>query len=356
MPRFSNSHTVRVVAPGSSALATFAATLTSGQWSSFTTGSLSSTIFSCTSYGSEPTNINGYGNRMMWDPIHKKIVYAGTTHTNTGVSALAGAGRMAMWDDSTNTWSSQLYDTWSAGNPGHSYYHLALNRINGDFYFRRYGGTQIFRRVYNGDVNEAQWNQSFSNISTGGQWANQVAGGLEWFPELNSGSGGLVFANHLGAAYSNAALSTWTWASAAESGQIHNWIAYNNGFVYFGGGSNALVSGGGLRMWRMSPTGTITRMADTPLEGSGSPGGASVFAHPNGLDLLMFQSVTSGTNTIYKWTASTNTWATIGTHQLGTPSGNQSDFYAGAVIPEYSVILFIRNQNYSSPSCLVYKP
>ena len=59
---------------------------------------------------------------------------------------------------------------------------------------------------------------------------NQVAGALEWLPQLNSGAGGLAFADTGGVIVSNASVTSWSRQLDAPSGPYHQSAAAANAF------------------------------------------------------------------------------------------------------------------------------
>lgn len=313
--------------------------MSSGQWSDFTTGSLTNaTLYANTTSGNFGI-LNSFGSKLVWDPAHKKMNFAASSHT--GGAIISGSGGLAVWDDATNTWSRETYD-WSSEDPGHEYYHVTVNPTSGDLYFRSFNSRTVLRRQY-GSTGQASW-QSFSTIGHG-NYANQVAGGLEWFPERNSGSGGLVFADTLGCAMSDAALTTWTGQTgSSSSGAYHNWIQYANGRVYFGGGN------GSSAMFSIGSTGTTpSSHSATPLSAGPNLDGI-VLGHPNGTDLLLFENF-AASGAIHRFNGTS--WSSAGTHSIGDSSG----CWAGGAVPEYGVMLFLMFPNTSgTPFCKVYKP
>jgi chitodextrinase len=318
-----------------SALAQLAASLQPGQWVvPFVMGGLNASL----PYAQGPSTLSmmGFSARGHWDPIHKKLQFAGTSHT--GGLYIDGAGALLTWDDATNQWTKESY-TWSVWDPGHSYYHVALNKTNGDLYYRSFNSANIYRRAY-GSTGQASWQAG--QVANHPNRGNAVAGGLEWFPQLNGGAGGLVFVDVLGASWSNAALTSWNSTPTLMSGQIHNWVVAAGGFVYWGGGSDMTA------MYRLSSTGISTTMPDTPLGTGVNSNSSIVLAHPNGTDLLLFG--TSAGGPIFRFDGAS--WTNVGTHQIG------GQLWAGFTIPEYGIILFLRHENLGTGngSAVVFKP
>lgn len=306
----------------------------SGQWASFSMGGLDSSLV----YGAGPSvnTIMGFSARGHWDPIHKKLQFAGTSHT--GGPYIANAGALITWNDATNQWTRESY-SWSVYDPGHSYYHVALNKTNGDLYFRQFNSATVYRRSY-GSTGQSSWETG--KVANVPNLANQVAGGLEWFPQLNGGAGGLVFVDTFGASWSNAAMTSWTSTPTLMSGQYHNWIAAAGGYVYWGGGN------GTTSMYRLSPTGATATMPDTPLEAGNNENASIVLPHPNGTDLLLFGTSPGGP--IYRFNGTS--WTNVGSNQMG------DQLWVGFTIPEYGVIVFVRHAGVGTgaASAMVYKP
>jgi hypothetical protein len=317
------------------ALAVLANSMLSGEWVPFTMGGLDLSIVTAAS-ASVPSILT-FAARGVWDCGHKKLQFVGTSHT--GGVVIAGSGGLATWDDATNQWTRETYD-WNSANPGHAYYHLAVNPNTGDLYFRIYFSPAIMRRAF-GATGQSSWQTG--QVANQPNNANQVAGGLEWFPQLNGGTGGLVFVDALGASWSNATLTSWSSTQTLVSGNYQNWIARAGGFVYWGGGSVVNTTA----MYRMDPTGAAVQMPNTPLPVGVNSDPAIILSHPNGTDLLLFG--TNAGDPIYRFSG--GTWSNIGTHQIG------AQFWVGFTIPDYGVILFLRQvDGVGTPSAIVYKP
>jgi len=330
--------------PGGSCLSTAtpsllsraAAALQPGQWTvPFAMGGLDQALVSAN--GPSVPTLLGFASRGHWDCAHRTLQFTGTSHT--GGLYIDGAGGLLTYNEVTNQWTKESY-TWSVYDPGHSYYHNTLNRTNGDLYYRQFNSATVYRRAF-GTTGQASWQAGqVANIPNN---ANQVAGGLEWFPQLNNGAGGLVFVDTFGASWSNATLTSWqSTPNNLTSGQIHNWIALAGGFVYWGGGGDTTA------MYRLSPAGVATRMPDTPIGTGVNANSGVVLAHPNGTDLLLFG--TSAGGPVYRFDGST--WTNIGTHQIG------GQLWVGFTIPDYGVMLFLRHENVGTGdgSAALFKP
>lgn len=326
-------------APAISDLAIAAASLSPGQWATFSMGNLTNGTFVGVPSGGYQT-IGGYGSRLIWDSVHKRLQFAGCAHT--GGANIAGAGGLATWDDATNTWSRETY-TWSSENPGHAYQHLTADP-SGNLYYRSYNSTTIRKRTY-GQTGQSSW-ETGQVANIGGDYGNQVSGGLQWFNELNNGSGGLVFVDIQGANWTNAALSSWSTQSGdSTSGDHDQNIARAGGFVYWGGG------GGSTALYRLSPTGTVTNMASLPFAANhtlaGGDGGTGAFiADPDGVGLLLFQAAANGLLRYFDGTS----WSNLSNHQIGNWP------FLCCSIPEYGVVVTVQLPTTSgTPVCKIYK-
>ncbi len=324
MARESNSHTVSIVS-SSSALGALANSMSSNSWADFSMGGL--TLGLVDAGGGH--SIVEFCARGHWDRLNKKIQFWGQGH-NT-------AEKLITWDDATNQWSVGTPPAF--GGIGHAYYHLAMNQATGDLYLRQYSGAGIKRKLYN-----ASW----SNVASINNSYNQVAGGLEWFPALNSGAGGLVFCDTASAESSTATVSGWTVRNGSLSpvlGPYHQWIAATTSFCYFGGGN------GSSAMFRMNASGAVAVQPSTPAQaGIWAEAGASpVISHPNGTDILQLGSDPNG-GTISRFNGTS--WSSVGTMQIGTGL----DQWFAVPIDTYGVVLFVAAaDNVSTPICRVYK-
>jgi chitodextrinase len=322
-------------------LGTLAAAMLPGTWAPFVMGGLNTQLLSAVSQ-SVPSFVL-FAAKGSWDGAHKKLQFAGTSHSPRPFGPIQGAGALITWDDATNQWTKESY-SWSSDDQGHSYYHVTINPNTGDLYFREFSSAVILKRSF-GTTGQNSWQTG--QVANHPNLANQVAGGLEWFPQLNSGSGGLVFVDQQGASWTNALLTSWSSTPPLTSGDFHNWSARAGGFVYWGGGFVNATGFNSTTMYRLSPTGVGTRMPDTPLAAAVNGGPAIVLPHPNGSDLLLF-GVNAG-DPVFRFNGST--WTNVGTQQIGTP------YFVGFTVPDYGVIVFLHTiDGTGTPAAIVYKP
>jgi hypothetical protein len=303
---------------GGSVLAALAASMSSGQWSSFTMGGMGLSLLDA----GGGRSITEYAARGHWDPVHKKIQFWGQGHYANS--------KLITWDDATNQWSQGTDPGW--GGIGHAYYHLALDPRNGDLYLRQYYSERVKKKPYGG-----AWVDIASHHNSGGQ----VAGGLEWSSSLNGGAGGLVFCDTISAESWNPTSNSWTLRSSSLAlGPYSNWIAAAAGQVYFGGGS------GSSTMYSMSAGGAVSAAPSTPIQAG--VGGGTVMRHPDGNQLLLFSQ--GATGAVYRFNGSS--WVSHGSHQIG----GATNYWFGVPISDYGVVLFVAQTGSTNPTVKVYKP
>ncbi|MEO8004034.1 MAG: hypothetical protein ABI771_03960 [Betaproteobacteria bacterium] len=302
------------------ALGRLAASMHSGQWASFTSNDFNHALVDAGGGHS----ILEFASRGHWDPLHKKIQFWGMGH-------LSGQA-LITYDDATNTWTRDNAPATSS-NWGHGYQHMALDPATGDLYLRLYNSGIVRKKPYD---------QPWQNVAAfDNSVNNQVAGALEWVPQLNGGAGGLAFADAGGVRTSNAAVSNWGWQISGASGQYHqNGVAINGAF-YFGGG------GGSTALWRLDPGGAVTRVADSPV-----PFGVTAMdlvPHPNGVDALLVGPGTTGKTYLYN--AVENSWILLGPHQL-----NSGEWWVGITVPEYGITIWLcEKTSASAPFIRIFK-
>jgi len=304
----------------STPLAQLAASMQPGQWANFTMGNFN---FALVDAGGGHSILE-FASRGHWDPVHKKIQFWGQGH-NAGQALIT-------YNDATNTWTRDT--TVANSNIGHGYQHVALNPANGDLYMRIYGQGTIRRKPYG---------QAWQDVAPfDNSVNNQVAGALEWVPQLNGGAGGLAFADTGGVRFSNAAVTSWGSQANGASGPYHqNGVAISGAF-YFGGGN------GSSDFWRLNANGTVTDVADSPVNFGVTA--MHLIPHPNGVDALLIGPGTAG-NT-YRYNTVANTWSNLGAHQL-----NSGVWWVGVTVPEYGVTVWLcQDTSVSTPFVRVFKP
>jgi len=274
-----------------------------------------------------------WSNKGYWDTHDNFAYHFGCGHNPT-------RGVHIRYNDATNTWE----DFTPPGKPPiqgpkHSYEHIALQPRSGQkgkLYHRKYNGLIIERLNLETEV----WDK-IADVPAGNK---QVAGALEWFPELYGGVGGLVFVD--------SASGTWTWRESTNSwtnhgkqdiGSYHNFAEYlpDNGVVLFGGGNLLPLS-----IFQIDGSGNITARNDAPHKiGIFHKG---IFLAVPGKRPTLF----AYDGRVYEHTYSSDSWADVGSHTLYT-AGSSTQWVTGIGIPEYGVAMFMIES--SNPKIQVYK-
>ncbi len=302
------------------ALAVLAASMQPGQWADFVAGNFN---FELVDAGGGHSILE-FANRAHWDSIHQKIQFWGMGH-------LAGQA-LITYDAATNVWVKDTTVV-NTGGWGHGYQHLALDPSTGDLYLRFYGSGTVAKKPYG-----QPWGSAAAFVNAN----NQVAGALEWLPQLNSGAGGLAFADTGGVIVSNASVTSWSRQLDAPSGPYHQSAAAANGAVYFGGGNDSNA------FYRLNADQTLTDVADAPV--AFGTNNVPLFAHPNGVDVLAVGPASNAK--AYRYHAATDTWSSLGAVPL-----DAGTWWVGVTIAEYGVVVFLcETTSVSEPFIRVFKP
>lgn len=343
----SNAHRVEIVAASGSALSTLAASMSSGQWANFTMTGLTEPLLHAISTAGTQSYVT-FSHGGVWDAINKRIFFLGIAHVPAGS---ANTGGIFTWDDATNVASRPATYAFGAGQDfgaAHTYQHVAY-RPTGEIYWRIYS-TNVIRK-YVGPSGSSNWQNDWATgyVADKGTGANQITGALLWYPQLNGGAGGLVFADQVGVQWTNAALSSWQYQSGtALSGGYDTNAALAGGYVYFGGGTSGATSA----FYRMDSSGNVIPRAALPAIASQNSAGAGVLlSHPSESNNLLLLQMNPGATT-YKYTASTDSWASVGANGL-----TESLLHMPTVIPDYGVIVVVTHGGTQTTAyCKVYKP
>jgi hypothetical protein len=281
--------------PGTlNALATAAAALSDGTTATFSISGLDLGVAS-----SSVPSAATFAGRMVYDSTRKNVHFLGTSHT--GGSPLAGAGCWMEYDSNAHSLTRQTY-TWSAvGMMGHAYYGTTINPTDGTLYHQESTSFNVHRKL---DGSSSFTTGFIADIPSDN--TSMYSMGVEWFPEANSGAGGLAICDYQQWFVSNAAVTSWTTYSPAHTlPNGNNWSARVVGFVHAGEGSTHR---------RLSPDGSSVSRASPPISCStNNNAGGTIVPHPNGVDLLCLER--GGTSRVWRFDQATNSWGSvIGNH------------------------------------------
>ena len=306
-----------------SELSQLAAQLEPGEWAELDTGLTASFLET-----RPDSNVLQYGDSGCWDPNSRQVFYLGSPHYQPY--------KFIIYSEDSNSWRTGPLP-FSADTLIHGYDHNAIDPATGDVYFRKYAN----RNVYKYSVSGNSWT-SIAPISSSALEYVQVAGGLEWYPELD----GLVFvdgheANHGdGLARWSRSGNQWSRVPAAMNGinEYHNFAEYNpvHHVMWLGGGSQG--------SWKLSPTGVLTALGSAPV-----PLGVSdslIAADPSSGNYI----VSAENNTWWEFDIVNNSWSSI-THSM-PPMNYGATLNLEAInipISTHGVIMYVKYRGSSSP-------
>lgn len=275
------------------------------------------------------SSIMYWTNSGVWDPIKKQVCWIGGPGS---CCANPPVFKMITYDEATDNWT--VAATPYTGT-GHGYDGNALNPVTGLQYFGQKDDPQV--RVWNGT--------SFSLLPAAPVYSLTTPS-LTWFPQVNSGAGGLLFMGDEGklALYNG---TTWAPITGVKVTGYDNFSECNpvHKVVWLGSGSGS---------YRLAADLTLTKLAAAPFSLEGNACALHSCDPVSGLYI-----VTSLANSTW-WTfdISTDTWAQI------TGLANKPDFGTGCngngnnqfqvVIPDYGVIMYV-DHNTSPPSVYLYR-
>jgi hypothetical protein len=189
-----------------------------------------------------------YADSGVWDPVRHVVRWVGGPGACCANPAIY---RMLTYDPAQDEWS--VADTPFTGT-GHAYDGNAVHSTTGDHYFTRYY-DKVVRR----------WDGANWHDLPALPFGVGAAQGLAWFPSLQAGAGGLVFANGSG----QLAWFDGTQWAAVPGAQADPWGTYHV-FAEHNPVLNAVWIGGGNTAervhYRLDSTLTLTRLDDAPFD------------------------------------------------------------------------------------------
>lgn len=292
----------------SGALRDAAASMQVGQWAVFPTLNYNDSTLS------ESGTIFAFAEEMKWDAQRKEMQYVGAYHYQKVVHL--------VYSENNNTWSRRSIDASVMGMPFHSYDHMAL--VDRILYVRPFGAAGNKFKTYNLDSQSWGTSASFSGPLQDGI-------GVEYFPEL----GRIVYADAYAIRLYNPTNNTWTTSMETpdDFGDYHNFVEYSpiHKVTILGGGN------GSRAVYKMNSSGTITRLADAPVELAVSH---SIQTHdPVSGNFLVFAE-----NSSYEYNPITGVWKRLPASPFEGAGGDFPDVTAmvAGPISTYGVIMFAK--------------
>jgi hypothetical protein len=146
------------------AIASLAASMAPGEWRSFSTSNINSTLGQNGASG----YAIGYSDDMIWDPSSRKAFFIGGDHNDVPL--------FVHYTDSTNAWQRLSSPSWFGSGTMHGDDHSAINPATGDVYHRPYNGSQVYKYR----ISTGIWS-SLPNTPS----LPACCGALEYYPELS---------------------------------------------------------------------------------------------------------------------------------------------------------------------------
>lgn len=357
-------HAPDVVRPpftGSTALGKLAAGMAPGTWAQLTVADQDATL----GVGQHSGSMIHYCNTMPWNAFDHVIEILGEDHAY-------GHERYARYDEITNAFVLVTDDVGFGSGTQHGYDHNTLNPHNGDFYQRFIGQDAVGADLPIHGKRKSVGSASFVDIpDVAGNFYTQIAIGATYWSGSFTGAG------------AQGALLVFNSGSAngtASDGQIamfdplaNTWFFNKTGMApFYGTGStyhsvaeysakkNVAVYGGGNaarnKLWRLSSNGTVTAMPDAPSEVAiGIQGGLLVDEPVTGNFLLLsagelWELDPNGTGAWTQQTGSRQPPANV-----GIPGPSVIDGMFATAIPEYGVVVFVKQTSQTGGTFFVYR-
>lgn len=269
-------------------------------------------------------------NSGVWDPIRKQVRWIGGPGTCCSSSPTF---KMITYDEATDSWS--VTPTPYTGS-GHGYDGNTINPATGLHYFGQKDEPQV--RV---------WDGAAFSLLPASPVSSMTTPSLTWFPEINSGAGGLLFMGDEGKlAWYNG--TQWTSITGVQLTGYDNFSEYNpvHKVVWLGSGSGS---------YKLSADLTLTKLAAAPFSLEGNACALHSCDPVSGLYIV----TNLANNSWWTFDIMTDTWAPMtgmsGQPDFGTSCGGSGNNQFQVPIPDYGVILYM-DHNTTPASVYLYKP
>jgi hypothetical protein len=329
---------------GGTPLGDIAASLQPGQWAEV---KANNQVTNGTSIFSTPENggsILEYAGKGVWDPVSRQFLFLGASHAGSFVT------KFVRYSASTNSWTALAPPPFQTA---HAYDHQATNQ--GIYYHRQYNGTDV--RTYN--IADGTWGLLPDFLNLIGY--RQVAGSLEFFPELGPSGSLIFFDGDWGVLRYNLSSNQWSLvtrtnasSSGVKMGPYHNVSAYSrvHKLIIFGGGNDSTDPNtgqwqqGSRMFYKLDSTGTVKKLPTAPVS-IGVWGIGKGYLVPDPVSGNFIALGPDGS----QWLLDpiNETWNAL--NAPPPPFLESLDFITFAPIPDYGVIFFT-----TPKSVYLYKP
>jgi len=345
--------TITVRGVGTSTLSSVASSMAPGSWAQIAVPNQNEML----GVGNVTGSMLPYCNSMPWNPKSKMIEIIGMDH---GWPAL----RHVRYDDATNLFDLAAAD---AGiGQAHGYDHNAVNPYTGDLYSRIYGGftgsIKVSRKAYGaGSFTSLPPASGLEQVSIGACWWSGSftgVGAQGAFMVFNSGNsvgnaddGQIVAFDPLA--------NAWVFSKTGMAPNYGSGSTYNSVMEYSARKNVAVYGGGNVastRLWRLDSNGTAAAMPNTPGSTNvGIQNGMLIDEPVTGNFLLLsagqfWELDPTGSGTWRQLTGSRTPPAGV-----GIPGPPTIDNMTCASVPDYGVVVFIKQTNQGGGTFYVYK-
>jgi hypothetical protein len=357
-----------------SQLGNLAASMKPGEWRQLPTNNIGAVNKALYSVGV------GYDDNQHWNSKKRKLMIETAQHGAFVTCPGACPIPLITYDDETNTWT-----TGGARPPAsvtwHNYDHAAWDDVNEVLYYRYSSSADIYRYCVNNTPSwcagrQGTWTSIASSPEPLMPNCCQVAGAITYHDTLNGGT--LLFYN--GDTYGTLCggllgyrESTGTWQALGGSncqfpaGDYHNLAEYSSRkqTAIFGGGNGNAPDANNKRLWKITGSGTITRLADAPHDIALGIHNRSAVADPVSGNFIFIFGTAPTQGQMWELNPDGNgRWTQIDSdlrspgkicNQFFDPSaGCSGDFY-GAAVSTYGVIMYWKYTGPSAGEVWIYK-
>ncbi len=261
----------------------------------------------------------------VWDPVKKEIAWSGgpgtccanpATYQRVAYNVLGDT-----WEVNAMPWSKQ----------GHAYDGNALNPRTGTHYFALAGSGV---KSYNGS--------SWSDLPALSQYSSTVQS-LAWFPDINSGNGGLFYFNN-----DWGSLNWWngqTWQAVPGANPLAG--ITGGSFMEYNPVHKVMWVGGKNVSYKIDKNFVVTRLQDSPV--SLASGNAFVSVDPVSGKYI----VTTASRTWWEYDILNDVWTQINS-LTNSPITKSTTSHFHVPIPELGVIVYFSHY-YNTREVWVYK-
>lgn len=266
-----------------------------------------------------PANFTAYADGAVWDPVRKQVRWVGSG----GTCCTDGRFYMLTYDEATDRWTNPTTPFQASG---HGYDGNTINPATGMNYAIIWSSNVI-----------KTWNGSWGALPPH-PLGSSCCMSLTWFPDINSGNGGLVLngGNGKAAWYNGSGWTSVPGATASPWGSIEVFSEYNpvQKVIWMGGGSYG-ATGTERVSYIMDTQFNMTKMQNAPFTLKAN---ASLQSCDPVSGLFLVYSFS--TRAWWGFDAVANSWSQITGMKNQPDLGGQYAFQV--VIPEYNVIMIFK--------------